>query len=303
MSKLSKIGFVFVLAFVLSIAALLSDNTAKASSTVVYGTTDRGIVPTAYPGNFVSTDSDQVCYDLELLGYIGDVTTEMRGVRVDIPGILSDPHTDFFNVTFTNGGRTLNWTTTAGTTILAFVIKGGPNFHVYDYVANTGTPQFMWSLPEWDNGLVSPLHRRNTPAVSHFDVCYMPEFDPAVNGCTPGYWRNHADRWAGVLPTDDFDTTFGVDLFSPDISLGQAIQLGGGGINALARHATAALLNAHGGIPNANGSTVAYPFNIGQIIQMVQDAVANGTIEATKELLDAANNLGCPLTGTRANPV
>jgi hypothetical protein len=36
---------------------------------------------------------------------------------------------------------------------------------------------------------------------------------------------------------------------------------------------------------------------------MVQDAVANGTIEATKNLFEAANELGCPLSGTPAVPV
>jgi hypothetical protein len=103
--------------------------------------------------------------------------------------------------------------------------------------------------------------------------------------------------------TSEIDATFGVDLFSPDITLGVAIQLGGGGSNALARHATAALLNALGGVPNADGTTVDYPYTVAQVIQMVQDAVANGTIEATKDLLAAANELGCPLSGTRALPV
>jgi hypothetical protein len=31
--------------------------------------------------------------------------------------------------------------------------------------------------------------------------------------------------------------------------------------------------------------------------------VADGTIEATKDLFEAANELGCPLSGTKAVPV
>ena len=43
---------------------------------------------------------------------------------------------------------------------------------------------------------------------------------------------------------DDFDGTFGVDLFNPDITLYDALKLRGGGDKRLARHGVAALLNA-----------------------------------------------------------
>jgi hypothetical protein len=94
-----------------------------------------------------------------------------------------------------------------------------------------------------------------------------------------------------------------VDLFAPDITLGQAVQLAGGGVNALARHATAALLNAHGGVPNGDGTTVAYPLSPAQVIALVQDAVANGTVEAAKDTLAGMNEAGCPLSGTAARHV
>jgi hypothetical protein len=63
--------------------------------------------------------------------------------------------------------------------------------------------------------------------------------------CTPGYWKNHTDAWGhtSFKPTDDFDLTFGVDYFAPDIPLCEAVWARGGGVNALARHAVAALLN------------------------------------------------------------
>jgi hypothetical protein len=264
-----------------------------------YGTTERGIIPTAYAGNFVSSDDDQVCYDMSAMGYIGEVTSEMRGFKIDPPVAYSD---DFVSTTLSNGGKELNWTTTAGTQILAFIIKGGPSYNVYDYVGGVGTPAFNWNNAEYDNGLISPIQGRKTPQISHYNFCYTPE-PGELEGCTPGYWRNHADRWVGVAPTADFDATFGVDLFNPNITLGAAIWATGGGNNALARHATAALLNAYAKADGSLGQFVNYPYTVAEVIQMVQDAVANGTIEATKDTLAAANELGCPLSGTAALPV
>jgi hypothetical protein len=264
---------------------------AVALASIVPGTSDRGIVPTTYPGNFVSSDDDQVCYDMAALGYIGPVTSEMYGLKVDPPVDFSN---DYLTIIIYASGRKLAWES-QNATVLAFIIKGGPNYNVYDYVGSGFT---------YDSGLVSPLHRGSkSPQISHYNVCYEKHAPEGDQGCTPGYWRNHADRWAGVAPGDDFDSTFGVDLFTPDITLGTAIWLGGGGANALARHATAALLNAYGGVPNTDGTFVNYPYTAAQVIQLVQDAVANDMIEEVKDLLDAANNLGCPLSGTRAVPV
>jgi hypothetical protein len=139
------------------------------------------------------------------------------------------------------------------------------------------------------------------PQISHYGICYTPVPPTGAQGCTPGYWRNHTDRWAGVAPDDDFDTTFDVDAFAPNITLYQAVGLGGGGVNALARHGTAALLNAHGGVPNSDGTTVNYPYTPAQVITLVQAALApDGDVEGTKDTLAAANELGCPLGGTRA---
>ncbi len=103
-------------------------------------------------------------------------------------------------------------------------------------------------------------------------------------GCTPGYWQapEHQDEWAltGFDQSDDFDATFGVDLFDPNITLGVAITLNGGGVNKLARHGTAALLSAaHPGVD--------YPFTVAQVIALVQAGDADA--------LAAANELGCPL--------
>jgi hypothetical protein len=256
----------------------------------IYPKSFEGITPTLGIGNFVSSDDDQVCYDMSTLGYIDEVTGEMRGFKVNLPGANTDSYID---ILLSQDGRYLAWATEANATALAFIIKGGPNYHVYNYVG---------SEPDADSWLASPLNKKSIPQISHYNVCYTVDAGDE-QGCTPGYWRNHADRWVGVLPSADFDTTFGVDLFTPDVTLGWAIWAQGGGNNAFARHATAALLNAYAKADGSDGQFVNYSYTVAEVIQMVQAAVANGTIVATKDLFDAANNLGCPLSGTRAVPV
>ncbi len=103
---------------------------------------------------------------------------------------------------------------------------------------------------------------------------------PGGEGCTPGYWKNHLSAWVptGYATTDDFDIAFSTDYFNPDITLLKAVNLGGGGVNRLARHGTAALLNA--AHPN-----VDYPYTVAQVIYMVQNWMADP--------LAQANELGC----------
>ena len=112
-------------------------------------------------------------------------------------------------------------------------------------------------------------------------------------GCTPGYWKqpHHFDSWPiGIPQGADFDATFGVDFFNPNITLLQALNLGGGGVNALARHAVSALLNSE-------SAAVAYGYSTQQILEIVRGtgAYAGKTIEQRKNLLAAANEQRCPL--------
>lgn len=102
------------------------------------------------------------------------------------------------------------------------------------------------------------------------------------NGCSQGYWRTHLERWSatGYATGDDFDATFGVDLFDPDVTLGEAVQLGGGHPNDLARHGTAALLNA-----SHPGVNYAYS----------EEAVKALVRQGDTALLEAANSRSCPL--------
>jgi hypothetical protein len=113
-------------------------------------------------------------------------------------------------------------------------------------------------------------------------------------GCTPGYWKQsqHFDSWtAPYTPSTTFASVFGSGYFSSSLTLLQALGLNGGGINALARHSVAALLNA------AN-TTVDYPDeSTASIISAFQAAVAGDTIESQKNTFDSWNNGvgGCPL--------
>jgi hypothetical protein len=110
------------------------------------------------------------------------------------------------------------------------------------------------------------------------------EEDGGGEGCTPGFWKTHKNLWGptGYSTSDDFDTVFGTNYFSPDINLGQAIGARGGGLNRLARHGTAALLNAaHPG--------VSYDLTVAEVIAAVQAGDA--------DLLVELNEQGCPLGG------
>jgi hypothetical protein len=119
---------------------------------------------------------------------------------------------------------------------------------------------------------------------------------PGGEGCTPGFWKQeqHFDSW----PVD-IDTTFG-DIgiagpgVNPDTTLLEALSFQGGpslqdAINLLLHHAAAAYLNS---------LAVDYPLTPDEVVDMVNDALASGdrdTILAVKDVLDANNNLGCPL--------
>ncbi|MGH2701706.1 MAG: Ig-like domain-containing protein [Actinomycetota bacterium] len=111
-------------------------------------------------------------------------------------------------------------------------------------------------------------------------------------GCTPGYWKqpHHFDSWVGFAPGDSFEAVFGRDAFAGSPTLLTALSTGGGGMNALGRHSTAALLNAsHPGVD--------FAFTSAEVISMFQGAFDAGgaAIENTKDIFDAANNGGCGL--------
>lgn len=118
---------------------------------------------------------------------------------------------------------------------------------------------------------------------------------PGNEGCTPGYWRqaHHFDSYpTGFAPSTPFigattGFTFDPALQRPesgnasDLTLLDALTLRGGGVNALIRHAAAAILNA-------NSPDVDYPHSVSD----VQDLY---NIDMDKDALEGANEAGCPL--------
>ncbi len=137
----------------------------------------------------------------------------------------------------------------------------------------------------------------------------------ASEGCTPGFWKNNGDKhdasaWVGHVPGADndssFDATFSTDFpikwadrgkpqSNSDYSLQQALEANGGGLSLLARHGTAALLNAASG-------NVGYAFDEAAVIQLVQNAAvewdANGNSIAFQDIvaqLTDANEQVCPI--------
>lgn len=126
-----------------------------------------------------------------------------------------------------------------------------------------------------------------------FGLFFSGSASACTEGCTPGYWKqpHHMDSWndTDYLPGDDFDTIFGVDLFEPDVTLLEALNLRGGGLNAFARHAVAALLNASSPFVDCQELSV--------VLEKVKEAKPSGPYdyERYKNLFEGWNELGCPL--------
>jgi hypothetical protein len=115
---------------------------------------------------------------------------------------------------------------------------------------------------------------------------------PEGEGCTPGFWKNlkqHGDFWT-LNPNQSVESVFSAATGPEgDQTLIQALENGGGGVDALLRHAVAAVLNA--------GAGLDFPFSVAEIVAAVNAALTSAdpdAIEALKNDLDEANNLGCP---------
>ena len=112
-------------------------------------------------------------------------------------------------------------------------------------------------------------------------------------GLTPGYWKQtqHFSQWYTYTQSQNYNSIFGLTPAQEDSSLTMLGALGrGGGANAaLGRHAAAALLNA----ANPN---ISYAYTTAQIIAMVQNAYATGSLETTKNLLAVENEKEADLT-------
>ncbi|MCL7412203.1 MAG: MSCRAMM family adhesin SdrC [ANME-2 cluster archaeon] len=94
------------------------------------------------------------------------------------------------------------------------------------------------------------------------------------SGCTPGYWKNHLNAWGptGYAPTDIFNDVFSVGYFEGSFNLENALNARGGGLNKVARHGTAALLNA-------NHPSINYPLTSSEVIAAVQSGNVDDLVQ------------------------
>jgi hypothetical protein len=114
-----------------------------------------------------------------------------------------------------------------------------------------------------------------------------------TQGCSPGYWKKHSWAGTGFSQNQTLESVFDVpdSLGLDDVTLLEALNTGGGGVDALLRHAVAALLNvAH--------PSVAYPIDVPQVlIDTINMVLASGDaaeIEIHKDQLDVWNNFHTP---------
>lgn len=132
-----------------------------------------------------------------------------------------------------------------------------------------------------------------------------------TEGCTPGYWKNNADTNPRIAELDGISlraallviTGIDLDFIPTDLTLDEAVNLQGGGENAFMRHAAAAVYNIWYGYDIVNGvPLIDYVEPNPDFTNIVQMA-ADGDVEEAKDLLDAANNAGCPIDafGNRGN--
>jgi hypothetical protein len=139
---------------------------------------------------------------------------------------------------------------------------------------------------------------------SHYFGIEPPPPPPTTTGdegCTPGYWKNHADSWpaSGYATAQKVQSTFSeASRYAAfgSASLLNALSFQGGagvegGVGNLLRAATASLLNAaHPGVD--------FPRPAAGVISDVNAALASGNRDQMLALaanLDRDNNLGCPL--------
>jgi len=156
--------------------------------------------------------------------------------------------------------------------------------------------------PTWSGPLTSGAQFADwNNALQGITVYFYNEFPTTTGGegCTPGYWRQpqHWDSWEGYTPTDLFGAYFNLpggfvnpekNLDPATLDLLGAVTIRGGKINALTRHAVAALLNAA-------SSGVSYDLTQAEVIALYNQAVASGDWKGPLATLVAFNEQFCPL--------
>jgi hypothetical protein len=246
-------------------------------------------------------------YDEDVAGMVVDcdnvvtVTTEVDVYGTSESVMWGDPDEEFLDVVNIEDVSDLFGTQALGTLYAADYVAGDVECFTYDEF-------FAWA----DYSAPGPYTYDDTATIvetgQSADARLVVNWEqPGNEGCTPGFWKNNAKNWeavawlpTGYLPGDSFECVFGVDVMLrgkgkatyPAPTLLEALDANGGGINALARHAVAALLNiSHPDIAYAGG------MNVAGLIADVQEAVASGedAIDALHLLLADYNEAGCSI--------
>jgi hypothetical protein len=193
-----------------------------------------------------------------------------------------------------------------------FEITGGQLTHLYagkDLGVTTSsenssfTGDFSVNFGGNAKGDIGAIDPQEQPSIDleKFVKIIRPGQPGGLEGLTPGFWKTHSEYgpapskgWAatGYDPDDSYESIFGVNVASGDVTLLQALGSNGGGVNALMRHSAAALLNAAN--PNIN-----YAYSESQVISMTNAAINSGyasQIEQLKNEFDFQNNKGADLS-------
>src|SRR5258706_303626 len=192
----------------------------------------------------------------------------------------------------------------------AWVITSSNNVNPIIYTAGTGST--TWTL------IVTNTISGCADTCTATDSCQSP-----FMGCTLGFWKNHPAIWndsgdpisacvANAIVTLGapysgngttsalYRATFGLTAtqmtaagYTANLTLLQALNLGGGGFNKLARQGVASLLNSCAFPPN-------FQYTSAQVLTNLHNAVVNLTPEPTASQFASANETqpeGCPPGG------
>jgi hypothetical protein len=156
-----------------------------------------------------------------------------------------------------------------------------------------------------------------TDACGNTSTCSQTVIVNSCDGCTPGFWKNHTWLWdqksdpisACVKSASNggngttaalFSKTFNLTNaqmnaagLSPKLTLKQALDLGGGGFQKLARHGVASLLNS---------CAINFPMTSASVVTAVRNAIIALTPEPLATNLVNINEQNCPL-GANSLPI
>lgn len=280
--------------------------------------------------DYVSPASVVINVTTEPIGTdLNDNGNDVRKVYVDAriqltpqddDNVLNDPHVLTATVQMNTGSGWVN--APDGTTVTFSIVSGSATFVGGDNDCTTVSGQCSVTIVSSVSG-TNIIHATTTfnivvgsltesvtrsTAADPTGVNLDPGTDARKDygppeGCTPGYWKNlnqHGDEWTAPYdPTDLYRDAFGLTAaqmtargLDADLTLIDALGLGGGGFNKLARHSVAALLNA----AHPDVDTDPAFDTTAEVISAVQAAFASGNAEPLASQLDASNNAGCPLS-------